>query len=462
MRRIIVATVAIILGACECFGMSAGAATKVIRQKRIIRCVGQKLTMRISSAKGQKIVWKSSNKQVATVKKGIITAKKVGKAKITARVKGSKYICPIVVKKHSYSRLDESQNICYNCGKTKKRTVQVTNDSYDQWNTDTYQEYQDTETDNHIHEYCDASCTQASVCTICNQLQWEAWGHDYEGADCEETLTCRRCDEQTANPNKKDHDWKYYDTEIGICGGEDTQVYYCTECYAKDEKKIASEYQDHTYKETRSPATNTQQGYTVHTCTHCKDSYIDGYHNGPKQVLISRDATGYLTGAKAVFEAAFRAVDSVVNAGMSDEQKVQAIHDYLIYHADYYNNGDVSNVSNWAYSAQGVLLRGEGVCQSYAIAFYMMCTAVGIPCEYVTGTAVNSKGRAAHGWNRVYVNNKWYYVDCTWDDPVGWKETQKYVMSETLWSSHTQEKTEDIGLKNSVYWENYYLTGYNY
>ena len=61
--------------------------------------------------------------------------------------------------------------------------------------------------------------------------------------------------------------------------------------------------------------------------------------------------------------------------GMSEEQKVKAIHDYLIYHANY--AGDRSKSETWAYGAEGVLLHGEGVCQSYAVAFYMMAKAAG-------------------------------------------------------------------------------------
>ena len=42
---------------------------------------------------------------------------------------------------------------------------------------------------------------------------------------------------------------------------------------------------------------------------------------------------GYTEDGKAVFDAAFAAVDQVVKDGMGEEEKVKAIHDYLIYHA---------------------------------------------------------------------------------------------------------------------------------
>ena len=178
-----------------------------------------------------------------------------------------------------------------------------------------------------------------------------------------------------------------------------------------------------------------------------------------KNALIKRDATGYAPENKKVLDAAFAALDQVITDGMTEEQKVRAIHDYLIYHANYVNNGDYRSAEKWALGAGGVLLHGEGVCQSYAFAFYMMTTAVGLDCHYVSGRV--STGN--HGWNRVKVDGTWYYIDCTWDDPVGGgRERDTYYLSKTLWSDHIAEEETDIGLDDPVYWEKYYLTGEGY
>ena len=178
-----------------------------------------------------------------------------------------------------------------------------------------------------------------------------------------------------------------------------------------------------------------------------------------KDTLINRAATGYDAESKEVFDAAFAVVNHIINDGMSDEEKVKAIHDYLIYHANYVNSGDYSSAENWAYGACGVLLHGEGVCQSYAIAFYMMTTAAGVECEYVTGMS--------HAWNRVKINDKWYYIDCTWDDPIynghsGGGEGYTYYLSENGWPDHNVEEVKDLALDGKYYWINYYLTGKKY
>ena len=182
-----------------------------------------------------------------------------------------------------------------------------------------------------------------------------------------------------------------------------------------------------------------------------------------KDALVKKDASGYANDGKEVFDAAFAAVNQVVKDGMSEEEKVKAIHDYLIYSANYVNNGDYQHAEKWASGAGGVLIHKEGVCNSYAIAFYMMAVSAGLDCRYVTGTADGG----GHAWNQVKVDGKWYYIDCTWDDPImnghsGGGEGYEYYLSETLWSDHTVEESKDLADDGKYYWEHYYLTGKDY
>ena len=182
-----------------------------------------------------------------------------------------------------------------------------------------------------------------------------------------------------------------------------------------------------------------------------------------KDALVKKDASGYANDGKEVFDAAFAAVNQVVKDGMSEEEKVKAIHDYLIYSANYVNNGDYQHAEKWASGAGGVLIHKEGVCNSYAIAFYMMAVSAGLDCRYVTGTADGG----GHAWNQVKVDGKWYYIDCTWDDPImnghsGGGEGYEYYLSETLWSDHTVEESKDLADDGKYYWEHYYLTGIDY
>ncbi|MCR5202693.1 MAG: Ig-like domain-containing protein [Lachnospiraceae bacterium] len=87
-----------------CFTVPANseAAKKIkLSKTKLTLKVGKKKT--ITLKKGNKKIknakWKTSNKKVATVKKGKITAKKAGKATITAIFKKKKYKCKVTVKK---------------------------------------------------------------------------------------------------------------------------------------------------------------------------------------------------------------------------------------------------------------------------------------------------------------------------------------------------------------------------
>lgn len=88
------------------------------------------------------------------------------------------------------------------------------------------------------------------------------------------------------------------------------------------------------------------------------------------------------------------------------------LHDWLTRNAHY--DGTYS-----FYGAEGVLLRGSGVCDSYAKAYLLLCQKAGIPARRVTGKATNSSGKPeSHAWNAIQLDGEWYLVDATWDDPV--------------------------------------------
>ena len=44
---------------------------------------------------------------------------------------------------------------------------------------------------------------------------------------------------------------------------------------------------------------------------------------------------------------------------------------------------------------------------------------LGIECGYVTGKARNSDGIGNHAWNYIKLDDGYYMVDVTWDDPIG-------------------------------------------
>ena len=106
-------------------------------------------------------------------------------------------------------------------------------------------------------------------------------------------------------------------------------------------------------------------------------------------------------------------VAAVVTDGMSDYQKALALHDYLTEHAQYnmaYEDEANDPYHETNHEAEGVLLHGTGVCESYTKAYGLLLDAVGIP-----NTAQVSE---THTWNVVQLDGEWYHIDVTWDDPT--------------------------------------------
>ena len=100
-------------------------------------------------------------------------------------------------------------------------------------------------------------------------------------------------------------------------------------------------------------------------------------------------------------------VENYITADMSDWQKAWVLHNWLIYNAHY-------DYSYSRYDADDVLIDGNGVCDSYAKAYCLLLSAVGIENRRITGDTYGGEG---HAWNLVRLNGQWYHVDCTWDDP---------------------------------------------
>ncbi|MGK8832304.1 S-layer homology domain-containing protein [Bacillus paranthracis] len=100
-------------------------------------------------------------------------------------------------------------------------------------------------------------------------------------------------------------------------------------------------------------------------------------------------------------------VSSIIQVGMDDHEKVKAIHDYVVKHVSY-------DMSYKAYTAYEALVNRSAVCQGYALLTYQLLKEAGIENHFVVGTGDGQP----HAWNLVKIENKWYHLDTTFDDPV--------------------------------------------
>lgn len=100
-------------------------------------------------------------------------------------------------------------------------------------------------------------------------------------------------------------------------------------------------------------------------------------------------------------------VSSITQVGMDDHEKVKAIHDYVVKHISY-------DTSYKAYTAYEALVNRSAVCQGYALLTYQLLKEARIENHFVVGTGDGQP----HAWNLVKIENKWYHLDTTFDDPI--------------------------------------------
>ncbi|MCD3350085.1 transglutaminase-like domain-containing protein [Clostridium botulinum] len=134
-----------------------------------------------------------------------------------------------------------------------------------------------------------------------------------------------------------------------------------------------------------------------------------------------RDVDEVKNQRQATEAAVKRIVKEVVKDDMTSVEKELALHDYVVKHADYNMEGLKKNPADLEdHSAYGVLVLGKGVCESYAKAMHLLLNEAGIECKYATGYKKNKDGSqgGGHAWNIVKLDNEWYNLDATWDDPV--------------------------------------------
>jgi hypothetical protein len=100
-----------------------------------------------------------------------------------------------------------------------------------------------------------------------------------------------------------------------------------------------------------------------------------------------------------------------ITSTMNQEEKIRAIHDYIINNTEYdVERNDTGNSYYDSNTAYGALIQGKAICSGYADAMAIFLSRFGVKnYKIASGT---------HVWNAVLINNTWLHLDLTWDDPV--------------------------------------------
>ena len=108
-------------------------------------------------------------------------------------------------------------------------------------------------------------------------------------------------------------------------------------------------------------------------------------------------------------------VSEVITDDMTDYEKELAIHDYIVSNYKYdYENYISDTLPDESFTPYGLLVKGTGVCQAYAEVTKLLLNKVGIECDVVVGTSRDED----HAWNILKLDDEYYMLDVTWNDPT--------------------------------------------
>ena len=408
--------------------------------------IGKKAQI-IAPSSYKKPTYSSSNKKVATVsKKGVVTTKKLGTTVIKVKYKNKtkKYTITVVPKKESDIYL--SQTMAFG---DQKAQIKVLSKKYDTSQIKLKAEKNNLNISKNAYfkGYTKKKCADDSITFYYGSYKiYEYFSVVSDVIITSEAWTEKMYAGEKINISfgeKLENDWFGFDLESALEKG--AVILIDGQPYNKDKALTAG----------------------IHTIT-----VTIGEQKVEKELTVAypvaealknRDLTGYDGKDKEVLEKVLEIVDKsgIITEGMSEEAKVRAVHDYLIYNARYaVDYKTVKNKEN--YGAYGILINQSGVCQSYALSFQLIMAALDIPCRYIRG--------GNHAWNQVMVDGVWYYIDCTWDDPVGGNEqgntsgheNYDYYLSQELWYDHVQNEVKDMKDIPMYRWERYYFDGEDY
>ena len=186
-----------------------------------------------------------------------------------------------------------------------------------------------------------------------------------------------------------------------INSGENNILFYCP-----------TEYKD-CIKDIDEIASNQELLTDINNFVHPYNSFknIETKYDSFNKIEINLSKNYSEEQIKIVNEKVDTLYQSIYNENKTDRDNIKAFHDYIINHTKY--DEERSKKGNLAYDsdiAYGALIEGHALCGGYSDAMQLFLEKMNIKNYKVSSDR--------HIWNAVYLNNNWYHLDLTWDDPI--------------------------------------------
>lgn len=111
-------------------------------------------------------------------------------------------------------------------------------------------------------------------------------------------------------------------------------------------------------------------------------------------------------------------IASEITVGEDEFETELEIHDYVVQNCAYRNSTDETAKLEES-TAYGALVNGFASCEGYAKAALMLFDKLGIESYLISGKSTNrTENMESHMWNAVKINDEYYNLDLTWNDPI--------------------------------------------
>ena len=136
-----------------------------------------------------------------------------------------------------------------------------------------------------------------------------------------------------------------------------------------------------------------------------------------------------------------------ISENATDYEKALKVHNAIVNSLDY----DISTIRPNTRNIYGALIEKKAVCEGYAKSFKYIMDCLDIECILVSGVATNSSGHTeSHMWNYIKLNNKWYGIDATWDDPVVMGGSSKDIIRHNYFCKGSNVFNESHKIENKL------------
>lgn len=143
-------------------------------------------------------------------------------------------------------------------------------------------------------------------------------------------------------------------------------------------------------------------------------------------------------------------VDRIIKENIKDnmtlKEKIKTIHDYIINNTKYDKDRSDNNIINYrSDTAYGALIEHYALCGGYTDSMMLFLEKFGVKSYRISSDN--------HIWNYVYLDNDWYNLDLTWDDPI--LEDGKDLLEDNFFLISDSE-LEKLDTKEHTYDKNVY------